>query len=187
MIYVIDTELINSTDYTVEELLSLFLMNNTDFFNEENINIITTNLIKKGLCFRTINNQLEPTPLGRDLITTIMCRKTIPKKDYTELARKLQKIFPQGRKGTTAYYWRGTVNEINTKLKAFFNKYPKTKEEVIIKATENYVKSFKGNTTYMQLLKYFIEKDGGSALASFIENIDSYNVQEKEDWTSNIV
>lgn len=187
MIYTIDTNLIEAAEYTVESVLSLFLMNNTNFFDEERMNIIITNLINKGLCFRTIDDKLEPTPMGRDLINTLMVQKSIPKKDYTNLAKQLQAIFPEGRKGTTAYYWRGTVNEINLKLKTFFNKYPKTKAEDIIKATNNYVKSFKGNTTYMQLLKYFIEKDGGSALASFIENIDSYDVHEKEDWTSNIV
>ena len=39
----------------------------------------------------------------------------------------------------------------------------------------------------MQLLKYFIEKNGTSALAAAIENLDDHTVQEKEDWTSSLI
>lgn len=58
-----------------------------------------------------------------------------------------------------------------------FDDYP---DEVIIKATENYVESFNMDTRLMKTLKYFISKkrDDGSTeydLLTFIENIDSSN------------
>lgn len=86
---------------------------------------------------------------------------------YTALADKLREIFPAGKKPGYAYTWRDSTSCIADRLKKFFLKYgPVFKQknidcsdEAIIRVTKEYVDSFNGNYTYMQLLKYFIWKN----------------------------
>lgn len=78
---------------------------------------------------------------------------------YTQLAEKLREIFPAGKKPGYAYTWRDSVSCIADRLKKFFMKYGEYTDEQVIEATKNYVASFNGNYTYMQLLKYFIWKN----------------------------
>lgn len=106
-----------------------------------------------------------------------------------ELVDILRAIYPEGKKPGTPYYWRGNSSEIKTKLDSFFERYKKLNisNEMIIKATENYVKSYEGDRNYMQLLKYFIEKNGESALLTFIENYNPDEVNTIGDWTSTLI
>lgn len=186
MKFTIDQELIKTTEYSLTELVLLFLL----VYGEPPILIskaMGEKFIEKGLVSVGLDRKLIPTPVGRDLVNTLLFYKKSTTKNYNKLAATLQELYPAGRKGNTAYYWRGTVTEVAQKLKTFFTRYPKITEEQVIIATRNYVSSFKGDTTYMQLLKYFIEKNGTSALLSSVENIGSHSVTEKDDWTSTIV
>ena len=109
--------------------------------------------------------------------------------DFNSLAKKLQSIYPSGVKPGTTYSWRDTENIIALKLMTLFVKYDFAfTEEEAIKATEEYVNSFKDNQNRMMLLKYFILKttksddglnDVNSTFMTFIEN----NRQLYEDST----
>lgn len=65
--------------------------------------------------------------------------------NFTDLAEKLQAIYPSGNKPGTTFYWKGQTKEIELKLKlktlvAKYN-FSFTEEEAI-KATTEYVNSF---------------------------------------------
>jgi hypothetical protein len=77
----------------------------------------------------------------------------------TQLAEKLREIFPAGKKPGYAYTWRDSPSCIADRLKKFFMKYGDYPDDRIIQVTKDYVASFNGNYTYMQLLKYFIWKN----------------------------
>jgi len=83
------------------------------------------------------------------------------------LTPELRKLFPDGKKENL--YWKGSIIEIEKKLVSFLRKHKKYNNTEIINATKNYVDSFTIKT-YMQVLKYFIEKDGGSTLLEYLEN-----------------
>jgi hypothetical protein len=96
------------------------------------------------------------------------------------LANKLRELFPSGKKEGTNNYWRGSSAEIKERLQAFFKKFGDFSDEIVIEATENYVKSYGHNTRLMKTLKYFISKkkeDGNFEydLLTFIENKESEN------------
>jgi hypothetical protein len=76
-----------------------------------------------------------------------------------KLAEQLREIFPAGKKPGYAYTWRDSVSCITDRLKKFFMKYGDYPDDRIIQVTKDYVASFNGNYTYMQLLKYFIWKN----------------------------
>ena len=100
--------------------------------------------------------------------------------DFDALAEKLQGIYPDGIKSGTSYYWRGDIKTVAMKLRALVAKHDFifTKEEAI-KATKEYVDSFKGkDTKQMSLLATFILKtkkqpddsDMDSMFMTIIEN-----------------
>lgn len=110
-----------------------------------------------------------------------------------DLAIKLQGLYPEGKKYGTNYYWRGNLPDIIKKLKKFFRKYGEHTDEQIIAATSKYLKSFRNNNVYMQLLKYFILKNststGGdevSELMNYIENEGATVGALDSDWTSKL-
>lgn len=103
-----------------------------------------------------------------------------------DLVKTLREIFPTGKKPGQPYYWRGNSSEIERKIMLFKAKNPQYSNEQIVQATKNYVESYKNDTTYMQLLKYFIEKNGESQLLTFVENLDTPDEITKADWTSQI-
>lgn len=123
---------------------------------------------------------------GNEAIAAFKNAKAKPPKiamNVSSLTSDLRSLFPEGRKGETPYYWKGNQPEIEKRLVEFKTKNPTITDDLIIQATKNYVSAFGGNKMYMQLLKYFIEKGGSSTLLSYIENIKSHKVVDKEDWT----
>lgn len=111
----------------------------------------------------------------------------------SELASRLREIYPTGKMPGTTYYYKGNLQDIEKKLKSFKKRYGNYTDEDIIKATENYIKSFNGNYTYLKLLKYFIWKDekrdgetiATSVLADWIENEGQEDCLSN-DWTSTL-
>lgn len=118
-----------------------------------------------------------------------------PEARLRNLVKKLQAVFPKGKKEGTIYYWGGNSSEITHKLKLFFKKFGHdfTDDQIIAAATE-YVKSFNDVYNYMQLLKYFILKnkatpDGNvevSELLSYIENAGQKDTSSTHDWKSTL-
>ena len=124
---------------------------------------------QKGLLkFEQPYDRMNPLPeyvslsqTGEYLAERIMADSSSEKseEEYLELANKLRELFPAGKKPGYAYTWRDSPSCIADRLKKFTLKYGKYSDEEIIQATKDYVNSFNGNYTYMQLLKYFIWKN----------------------------
>ena len=101
--------------------------------------------------------------------------------------------YPEGKKGGTNYYWRGSLPEIVHKLKTVMAKYNFTfTKEQATNATKKYVESFNGDYKLMHLLKYFILKrdretgDMKSEFMSYVTNenqVDSNN----DSWQTHLV
>ena len=114
-------------------------------------------------------NRSDPFPMHITLSDTgefvaegIMAESNSGTRDnerLTTLANKLRELFPAGKKPGYAYTWRDSTSCIVDRLKKFFLKYGDYPDDDIIRVTKNYVDSFNGNYTYMQLLKYFIWKN----------------------------
>ena len=112
----------------------------------------------------------------------------------TELATKLKELYPKGKKEGTNQFWADGVSIIVKRLKIFYKKYGFYDNDTIIKATENYIKSFNGDYRFMKTLKYFLwsekvnkagEVEPTSDLLTYIENageIDELN----NDWLNEL-
>ena len=190
--------------------------------NKANLQEAEQALIKKGLITAERNNLFQPTGWrltnkGTEIIDSVVLdsdKQQEPQDRLINLATKLKKIFPEGKKDGTNYYWAEGVALIVRRLKLFFKKYDKFFptmfedeanmysadefnnfiDERIIQAAEKYVQGFNGNYQYMKLLKYFIfkekigagsEVEGDSQLVSYMEN---YGQEEdlRNDWTSSV-
>lgn len=116
-------------------------------------------------------------------------------RNLNDLALKLKDIFPKGKKPGTAQYWTEGTALIVKRLKAFFKKYGDSyADEQILKASEEYVKSFNGNYAYMRTLKYFIwaekvnkagEVESTSDLLTFLEHSGEDNNMDN-DWSAEL-
>lgn len=100
--------------------------------------------------------------------------------DFDALAEKLQGIYPDGVKPGTSYYWRGGAKAVAMKLRALVAKHGFTfTEEEAVKATKEYVDSFKGkDTKQMSILTTFILKtkrqhDGSEVDSMFMTIIEN--------------
>ena len=112
----------------------------------------------------------------------------------TELATKLKELYPKGKKEGTNQFWADGVSIIVKRLKIFYKKYGFYDNDTIIKATEDYIKSFNGDYRFMKTLKYFLwsekvnkagEVEPTSDLLTYIENageIDELN----NDWLNEL-
>ena len=174
----IDEKILEKYGLGMEEFLVLFLCS-----RETNIESSIKVLIDKGLVDRDLYNNISAVVSDntKELIASIIIDsdKNVIDKDeeFEDLAKEMQKIFPEGRKAGSTYYWRGNVPLIARKLKTLVTKFNVhfTKEEVL-RATRNYVEAFNGDYTFMQLLKYFILKTNKttgeitSELLTYLEN-----------------
>lgn len=160
-------------------------------------------LIKEGYitkinssCYE-LNKKYTITNRGINLFSDIVLNSdrniTESSNSINELASRLREIYPTGKMPGTTYYYKGNLQDIEKKLKSFKKRYGNYTDEDIIKATENYIKSFNGNYTYLKLLKYFIWKDekrdgetiATSVLADWIENEGQEDCLSN-DWTSTL-
>lgn len=189
----IDYNVLKDYNLTIDEFLVLLL-------NYKNVDILKTNelLIKKELASKDVfdNLYLVLSNNTRDFISNVIVEsdKKVQnfKLDYLDLASKLREIFPEGKKNGTCYMWRDSNTIIAKKLKTLVSKFDyKFTEEQAINATKEYVKSFNGNYTYMQLLKYFIlkqdpiTKEYRSDFMSYIENADQKSINN--DWNTELI
>lgn len=119
---------------------------------------------------------------SRNLVTRLLLEcderiKKSPVKNFYVLAAKLRNIYPNGNKAGTTYPWHSTVNDVAQKLMCLVvvHDFIFTEDEAI-KATKEYVNSFKGDRSHMKLLNYFIlrtkkeQQEIESDFMSIIEN-----------------
>lgn len=112
----------------------------------------------------------------------------------TELAIKLKELYPKGKKEGTNQFWADGISIIVKRLKIFYKKYGFYNNDAIIKATEDYIKSFNGDYRYMKTLKYFLwsekvnkagEVEPTSDLLTYIENADQVD-ELSDDWLNEL-
>lgn len=112
----------------------------------------------------------------------------------TELAIKLKELYPKGKKEGTNQFWADGVSIIVKRLKIFYKKYGFYNNDVIIKATENYINSFNGDYRFMKTLKYFLwsekvnkagEVEPTSDLLTYIENANEVD-ELSDDWLNEL-
>ena len=112
----------------------------------------------------------------------------------TELATKLKELYPKGKKEGTNQFWADGVSIIVKRLKIFYKKYGFYDNDIIIKATEDYIKSFNGDYRFMKTLKYFLwsekvnkagEVEPTSDLLTYIENAGEID-ELSDDWLNEL-
>ena len=142
-----------------------------------------------------INARLTQT--GMDLIESIFLNSEfhLPNSEedrFDKLAKKMQEVFPEGRKPGTKLMWRDSQPIIAKRLKAIVKKYKAVfTDEQAIEATKKYVESFNGDYQFMQVLKYFISKrnlttgDETSQFLSYIENAGQEEVVN-DSWRDSV-
>lgn len=132
------------------------------------------------------------TEIVEDVLLNSEFNKKEPEDPYTALAKKMQELYPKGKKNGTNLMWRDSSAIIAKKLKSVSKKYGVVlKEDEVLEATKAYVTSFNGDYQFMQVLKYFILKrdnntgEENSQLLSYLENAGQESL-EHNDWTSEL-
>lgn len=190
---VIDSEVCEKNNISLEEFLVLYL-NSKDVKYKELLNSV----IDKNLAGRNLFDE-DSIILGtatKKLLSTMISDSCQVVKDNSKrietLAETLRTLYIPGKKEGTQDYFKGSSRDITDKLKKFFIEYGNFTDEQIIEATKKYITSFNGDYRYAQLLKYFISKkvDGekGSRLLSYIENAgqDDLGIENNNDWTTTL-
>lgn len=174
---VIDTSVLSK--YSISEsdfiiLLIGYLKISKEDFNTSLEKYIKQRFIGENYLTKSILLSNNAKDLVAEIITESEANR-ISDIDFDKLAKRLQEIYPKGNKPGTTYEWRGTTREIAQKLRALvvYHHFIFSEEEAV-KAIKEYIEFFKGDTKYMQLLKYFIlrtvDGDIDSTFMSIIEN-----------------
>lgn len=141
-------------------------------------------------------NEAKITSSGLSRIDQVLADSAVTAKTDTqlyELAEKMKKIYPSGKKPGTDYYWSEGVLLIVRRLRTFFHKYGDFPDEDILEATRRYVEDKTDDPT-MRLLRYFIFKDpvgGGneveptSDLLTYLEHLNDEEEDERQ-WGENL-
>jgi hypothetical protein len=173
-------KILDKYNLSIEEFLILYICS-----KEYDIKELIDTIIAKGYADKNLYNPNTAIVSNnvKEIISSVIIdsdKAVIDKEeDYLRVAKKMQEIFPKGRKEGTTYAWRDCTAVIAKKLKTLVVKFDfKFTEEEALNATRKYVESFNGNYKFMQLLKYFILKndtttgDIKSEFMSLIENDD---------------
>ncbi len=180
---VLDSAVCEKYGFTLEEVMTIILMMNHTSYKE-----IYDSLKDRYDLFNPVNKDYLVIPLGlKRTINQIIVDsdKNIIKKGnfYSELAKKMRKLFPEGKKEGTNDYWRSSLKDIENNLKKVEKKFEiEFNEEDALAATKEYIDSFHGDYRFMRCLKYFIYKNDPvkgeiSDFASYLENAGQNNMQ----------
>ncbi len=167
----VDINLLVETNLTPDEYVFLYYLAKGQMYN---VNLMPdydklerTGFIKQG-------ERIHIRKRGIDLIDN---KIPVPKKKVKSEGDTLQWIdewrdlFPKGVK-TAGYAIRGTRGGCIKKMKKFIKNNKEVTKEQIFNATKLYIEEKKRvRYAYMRIADYFIEKDGGSLLESFIEQL----------------
>jgi hypothetical protein len=94
--------------------------------------------------------------------------------DFMQFVDEYRNLFPKGVKSGNGTPIRGDKNGIIKKLTWFLMTYPEFSKRTILEATRLYVEQMRmNNYMYMTQADYFIQKAGGSKLASLCEDFDN--------------
>ena len=193
MKYTIDEAVCAEHNLTLPEALCLLACKSCD-----NIYQLLDEMKEKELLTKQGNPY--PTPHWEEELSGILLEadKSVPVKERcTRLAEQMRQLFPKGIKTGNAA-WRGNVREVTLRLQKFFKLYgDKWTDEEILEATQRYIDHFRGDYTYMRILKYFIMKsdrkmdeEGTVHIEDISELATWLDIPEEqidEDWTSSLV
>ena len=174
----IDTEVLQSEHLSLGEFLVLLMG-----YKEINYRECLDSLVSKSVVQPNLFNKMSIvlSDNTKEYVSKILLDSDAKimesEMNFETLAEQLQAIYPKGNKAGTSYYWKGWTKEIVQKLKTLVAVHGFTfTESEAIKATKEYVDSFKEDRSKMQLLKYFILRTDGkngeisSQFMSIIEN-----------------
>lgn len=110
-------------------------------------------------------------------------KSKIPFEEWKDKIEEYNNVFPKGRKEGTTISFRTPPKELYTRFIWFFAENPEYDWDLVMKATENYVKAFEeeGDYTYMQTSKYFIKKEDRNRLITSTLGSICYNIIEGND------
>lgn len=167
---IIDLVFLRKVKLTVNEYLTLIIINSP----EKNIpykgqKIDYLSLDQKEL-IKLVGSTASITARGLEILEGIA-----ELRPYEDLVEELRVLYPQGKK-SGKWPWRGYSRDILVRLKkldksAGLDKYTNAD---LINAVKEYVGQFtlQDMDRGMQLLQYFIEKDGNSTLIAWLESDD---------------
>ena len=201
----IDEKVCTKHKMTLQEFFMTLTVRNLDRTNT--IDGLLDNMVNREILVKN-NDDYAVTQHWSDVLDEIISDSSgkVEKSDeeLLELAKQMRELYPQGKMKDrygrmTPYYYRCNNSEVVKKLKKFFTIFGNVSDEDILDATKRYVASFQGNYTGMRLIKYFILKDdikpgedGNhveqiSDLATFLENKESEEEVNNDDWTTKVI
>jgi hypothetical protein len=116
-------------------------------------------------------------------IKTVKKVNKIDFKDWEDKIKQYNELFPKGKKEGSSISFRTNPKELYEKFKWFFQEYPEYDWDMVLAATEKYIKVFEeaNDYTYMQTSKYFIKKDDKNRVTTSTLSTHCYNIAEGND------
>jgi hypothetical protein len=113
-------------------------------------------------------------------IKTIKKVSKVKFEDWEEKIKQYNELFPKGKKEGSSVSFRTNPKELYEKFKWFFQEYPEYDWDMVLNATEKYIKVFEEacDYTYMQTSKYFIKKDDKNKVTTSTLSTHCYNIAE---------
>ena len=176
----VDINLLVDNNLTPDEYVFLYYLAKNQIYS---IHLVTDyeKLEKAG--FIKIGDRIYIRKKGSDLIDNekSVVVKTAPLEDSVAVwIDTWRDLFPKGVK-TAGYPIRGTRGGCVKKMKKFMKEHKNVTKDQIFKATELYVEEKRRvRYAYMGIADYFIEKDGGSLLEGYIEQLDNNETSSDE-------
>lgn len=186
----IDKSILRNYDIKLSEFMFMLILM---YYPSTRITIDVSNLLENGFIIENdvgyciTESGLEFVEEIETASTKVTKEERITSKRIESLAEQLRALFPEGKKPGTTKYWRDNKSNVEAKLKTFLKKYGNFDDELILRATQKYISSFGDNKQLMRTSIYMIEKDGSSDLMTAIENIDELEVNQTNNWTSELV
>jgi len=169
----VDINLLVETNLTPDEYVFLYYLAKGQIYSV-NLRADYDKLEKAG--FIKQGERIHIRKRGIDLINN---KIPIAKKDVkfvdtvSHWIDDWRNLFPKGIK-TAGYAIKGTRGGCLKKMKKFVKEHKEVTKEQIFNATELYVEEKRRvRYAYMRIADYFIEKDGGSLLESYIEQLEN--------------
>lgn len=121
--------------------------------------------------------RLEMGSIEENLVAIV---STEPLGEFDQFVQEFLNKFPAGIKNNGGKILRSNSIDVKSKLVGFMNKYKKYASiDLILKATDTFIKRYKGDYSYCPTAEYFVSKNKTSALASECEGV--LNVGNVED------
>jgi hypothetical protein len=116
-------------------------------------------------------------------IKTVKKVNKVDFKDWEDKIKQYNELFPKGKKEGSSISFRTNPKELYEKFKWFFQEYPEYDWDMVLTATEKYIKVFEESNdyTYMQTSKYFIKKDDKNRVTTSTLSTHCYNIVEGND------